>query len=210
MNTNRNQPQQPSGSTPPPPPGYQQSGQFQGLGQAAHGGQPQPNVYQAQNSEQIWREKYEKAQKRSRILAGTTAAACVLAVGAGIWGMTKSSGGGRPDFANGQGFPSGGMGGEGGFSGGGPGGQGGPGQMFSNLFNSDGSVNTDQLSELKSRLPDGLDIDDLIDRAQQSGSITSEQAQKLKDALNGSSTNSSSYTGAATYGITSVALGASA
>lgn len=166
--------------------------QFQGLGQVAQRGVPvSPNTQLEQATiDDTWRAKYEKARNRSRILAGTTAAACVLAVGAGVWGVTKSSSSQVPNLASGQ-FPGGAQGGPGGL--GGPG-QGGPGRMLANMFNSDGSVNSESVDEFKSRMPSGVDPTELVDRAQQSGAITEEQAAKLKAALTSSSTSSSSFT----------------
>lgn len=209
-NENQNQPIQPTQATPGTPTGTPQATapqqpapqqaapnapttQFQGLGQIAQGVAPDPSVPSASGSPDTnatWQQKYEKEHKKSRILAATTAAACVLALGAGIWGATKSSGPERPDFASGQ-FPGGqngqgGMGGPGGGFGG-PGGQGGPGQMFSNMFNSDGSINTEALNEFKSRMPQGIDVSQIIDRAVSSGAITEEQGKKLKEALESSS-----------------------
>lgn len=136
-------------------------------------------------SDVTWRDEYEKSQKKVKILTGTTAAACVLALVAGVWGIAKSSGPQVPDFASGQqlnqGSGPGGQGGPGGM--GGMGGQGGPGQMLTELFNSDGSVNTEQLNQLMSNMPDGIDPTNMIDRAEQSGALTSDQATKLKDAM---------------------------
>lgn len=138
-----------------------------------------------------WRSKYDKEHKRVKILAGTTAAATVVAIALGVWGATSASRPSGPDFAAGQMGGPGGMsqGGPGGF--GGPGGQGGPSQMLSNLFNSDGSVNTERLNELKSRAPQGIDLTQMIDRAQESGAITEDQATKLKAALGSSSSSGS-------------------
>lgn len=71
--------------------------------------------------------------------------------------------------------------------------QGGPGQFLSNLFNSDGSVNTEQLEQFQSRAPQGMDLTEMIERAQESGAITEDQANKLIDALGSSSTTGSSF-----------------
>lgn len=171
--------------------------QFQGLGQVAQRGVPvSPNTQLEQATiDDTWRAKYEKARNRSRILAGTTAAACVLAVGAGVWGVTKPSDSQAIDLASGQ-FPVGAQAGPGDPQGGpgglgGPG-QGGPGRMLANMFNSDGSVNTERVDEFQSRMPSGIDPTELVDRAQQSGVITEDQATKLKAALVSSSTSNSS------------------
>lgn len=183
--------------------GGQPGNQFAGLGAVAQG-QPVPaaSANQADAPAQpgapidgtvstsddytpavTWRSKYDKEHKRVKILAGTTAAATVVAIALGVWGVTSASRPSGPDFAAGQ------MGGPGGF--GGPGGQGGPSQMLSNLFNSDGSVNTERLNELKSRAPQGVDMTQMIDRAQESGVITEDQATKLKAALGSSSSSGS-------------------
>lgn len=168
---------------------------FEGLGQVAYGVAPTavpPDAVAAPDTATTWKTKYEKEHKRAKILAGTTAAACLLAVGVGTWGVTKASQPQLPEFASGQ-LPNGGAGqggmggGPGGF--GGPDGQGGPSQLLSSLFNSDGSVNTEQLEQFKSRAPQGVDFTEMIDRALQSGAITQDQATKLTAAL-GSSSNS--------------------
>ncbi len=200
---NQTQPQTPLSQTPeatqppaseiaPSPP----TQQIQGLGQVEQGvqaGTSSDAQVDLPAIEDTWQAKYEKARKRSKILACTTAAACVLAVGAGVWGITKSSSPQPPDFASGQ-FPGGGPGGFGGPGGqGGLIGQGGPGRMLADLFNSDGSVNTEKVNEFKSRMPSGSDPTQLVDQAQQSGAITADQATKLKAALGGSTSGNSSY-----------------
>lgn len=187
-NENQNQhtqPIQPTNGTPPVIPGLAATPQApQNVSaNSTDAGPPVPTV--------TWKDKYDQEHKRSRILAGTTAAACVLALGVGAWGISKPTSATSADVASSQFGGPGSQGGMGGF--GGPGNQGGMnGQSqgsqsgassLSNLFNSDGSVNTEQLEQFKSSAPQGIDLTAVVDRAQQAGSLTSAQASKLKAAL---------------------------
>lgn len=197
-NDNATQPIQPAPTAPGQPSdaslGNAPTTGFEGLGQVAHGVVPTTAAPGAAEPDAAttWKTKYEKEHKRAKILAGVTAAACLLTVGVGTWGVTKASQPQLPEFASGQvpnsGAGQGGMGGGPGGSGD-PGGQGGPSQLLSSLFNSDGSVNTEQLEQFKSRAPQGVDFTEMVDRALQSGAITQDQATKLKAALGSDSTS---------------------
>lgn len=151
-----------------------------------------------------WKDKYEKEHKRSQILAVVAAIACVLTLGAGVWAISKSNRPARPDFAGGQFDGRGGPGGRGGM--GGPGSQNGRGEnsrLLRNLFNADGSVNTEKLQQFKANAPQDWDPNALVDRAVTSGAITEEQGKKLKAALNASSTSTPNANSNSTSGTNS-------
>lgn len=121
----------------------------------------------------IWRQKYNEQRKKSRLLTVATAVLAVVAVGLGIWGFTQSSDTnptafpGAPGQMGGYGPPSGGQ----------------MPDFGSQLFNDDGSVNTEALQQMLDRDPNGGgNIDQFLTFAQQSGQLTDAQVEKLKAA----------------------------
>lgn len=160
---------------------------------------PPPDGYRAYASTQPpidpWQTKYEKAKKRSLLLAVTTAGASVLAVVAVVWGVAQSpstaatsASAGLTSGASGQ-LPRGGTGQ---LPGGGPGGM----DPAADLFNADGSINTAAVEQFLTMMPPGLDASTLIDQMESDGAITAEQADALREAASSSGAASSTGTNA--------------
>lgn len=143
-------------------------------------------------------ELYLQQRKKSQMLLVAVIVLAVLAAGSLAWGFSKDGSGnqsGMPGNSQGQGFN--GQSGPGGM--GGPGGR--MGMDIKSFFNDDGSVNTDQIEQMTSRMPSGggrggFDITDMIkqqaDQAVEDGDITQGQADALIKAFESeSSTNES-------------------
>ena len=130
-----------------------------------------------------WQAKYESQKKRSVLLATTTAGAAALAVAALVWGFAQSPGtvatsatAGTPGATSDQ------------LPGGGPGGiPAGPGagamNPASELFSSDGTVDTAAVEQFVASLPPGIEATTMIDRMLSDGAITSNQAEALLTAI---------------------------
>lgn len=138
-----------------------------------------------------WQSRYEREKKRSLLFAVTTAGASVLAVVALVWGIAQSpstaatnASAGLPGATTGQ-FPGGGTTGQvpDGVTGQMPGG-GGPGGMdpATELFNTDGSVNTAAVKRFFTMMPPGLTAETIISQMESDGAITAEQADALREA----------------------------
>lgn len=120
---------------------------------------------------------------RSPLLGAATVAVSLLAVAAGAWGLsnadasdTRGPGVGRPgQLSPGQSVP-----GRNQQNPPAPLGQ----DLASMLFNADGSVNEDLLTEYVNRLPGGLD--QFLEFAVQNGELTDEQAAAIASAASGS------------------------
>jgi len=123
-------------------------------------------------------ELYLKERKKSSVLLIATIVLALIASGSLIWAVSKGS--------NTQDLPNGvtnqGVNGQGGLRGNGPG-------MtldIKSFFKDDGSVDTDKVDEITSRMPSGASsrftdmIKEQVDQAVKDGDITQEQA----DALN--------------------------
>ena len=119
----------------------------------------------------IWREKYGRERKKSRILMVATAVCAAAAVGLGVWGFSQSTSEPSPQ----PGLPGQMM------PGGTPPAGGQMPDLAGQLFEDDGSVNTEALEQFLSRQPSGS-IDQFLEFAQQNGQLTSEQADALKAA----------------------------
>lgn len=135
-------------------------------------------------------ELYLQQKKKSSLLMIAVAVLAITTVGSAAWGFSKSSTSTQaPDGVATRGFN-----GQGGMGMGGPGMQ----MDITQFFNSDGSVNEDQVKTMVSRLPSGASsqflsrFEEQIDQAVTDGKITQTQADALKKAFEsaaGSSTN---------------------
>ena len=138
-------------------------------------------------------ELYLEQRKKSQMLLIAVVVLAIATAGSLAWGFSKSGSTSRPDMANG-GFSQG------------MNGQGGPGGMrgmmdIKSFFKDDGSVDTDKVKEMTSRMPSGggrsgFNISDMIkrqaDQAVTDGDITQAQADALIKAFESeSSTNES-------------------
>jgi len=177
-----------------------------------------PNFFEPQavtpsaDGAELWHRKYKRERTARRVFVGTTVAAGVAAVGMGIWGLTANlndspvsvagllgSGLQAPDSSTGSGNGRGGAPGSGAPEGGGV--AGGIGSMLGNLFNSDGSLNSDALDQLKGSAQGGSgQLDRIVGLAESSGIITSDQAKQLRDALSSSTGSGSTGSGASDGG----------
>ena len=128
--------------------------------------------------ENQWRTMYAAERKRARILGATTVAASLLAVGAGVWGLTANEvtgqtvGPGTSQFGQ-PGTP----------------GQGGPRRqdLSALLFNADGSVNTALLQEFLSRMPGGSGgLQQFLAMAASNGELTRAEADAIAETIDGS------------------------
>lgn len=138
-----------------------------------------------------YEQRYRKQKKITSVLLVTTVLFAVVSVGSVAWGLNQSKA--ETTTANTTNNP---FGEQGGPSGGNFGGQGGPGGggmtrfNVSQFFNSDGSVNIEQVQSFFSRLPSGAGTDFLsrfqesITQAVSDGDITQAQADALTSALN--------------------------
>ena len=132
--------------------------------------------------ESQWQTMYAAERKKARILGATTVAASLLAVGAGVWGLTaneataQTGGPGTSQFGP-PGTP----------------GQNGPmgKDLSSMLFNTDGSVNTDLLQEFLTRMPGGgSGLQHFLEMAVSNGELTQAQADAIAGAVDDSSSTS--------------------
>ncbi len=123
----------------------------------------------------VWREKYNKEHKKSRILTAAAGVLAVAAVGLGAWGATQSSSS-STTAAAGQ-FPAP----NGSFA---PPGNGQMPDISAQLFNDDGSVNTEALQQFMNRGvgPSGGDINQFLEMMSTNGQLTEAQIEKLKAA----------------------------
>lgn len=134
--------------------------------------------HQQQGNE--FEELYLKERKKSSILLVAAIVLAISTTGSLIWGVSNlSSTPQLPSGANGQDFGSGGQ------FGGGPG----MGMDIKSFFKEDGSVDTDRIDEITSRLPSGIGsgftdrIKEQADQAVEDGDITQDQADALKEAI---------------------------
>lgn len=135
-----------------------------------------------------WHKLYESERKKSRILGATTVAASLLAVGIGAWGLSNADSAAMSSPAGGQRagqFAPPGMPSQDG-SGTMPGQMGGQ-DLASQLFNTDGSVNTEAVEQLLASAPDGADLDQFLQFAVQRGELTQSQADAIAAAVDGTS-----------------------
>lgn len=151
-------------------------------------------------SEQIkgstFEELYLQQRKKSQMLLVAVIILAVVAAGSLAWGFSKDGSQNQADTGN---FPQGqGFNGQG-SPGGGPGG--GMGMDIKSFFKDDGSVDTERIEQMTSRMPSGgsrgsFNIADMIkqqaDQAVEDGDITQAQADALIKAFESeSSTNES-------------------
>lgn len=125
-----------------------------------------------------WHSKFQTERTKARILAATTVASALLAVGLGAWGLntegTTASGPGAgagqfgPQSTSQFGPPSTGQM---------AGGQ----DLAATLLNSDGSVNTEAVQQLVAQAPDGM-LEQILAMAVQSGELTQTQADEIAAA----------------------------
>lgn len=123
-------------------------------------------------------QQYLKERKKSQILTITNAVTVIVLAFAIVWGFQNSANINRGQMP-GSGMPE--------LNGGTP--PGGPMGMnnVEDFFNDDGSVDTDQVDEVKGNLPEGFEdqflsrMDDQIDQAVENEDITSDQATELRN-----------------------------
>lgn len=178
----------------------------------------EPSAEQPVPQQWVPQDAYDKERRRSRIFMGTTVVAAALLVGSLFYAAaqtgssflptagsdtTQGEGYGAPDGdgpnSDGRG-PGHGRGGQ--FGGGHDGdgerdgteGRGGPGGFIEHFFNSDGTLDEEEVTELQERLQDmggsGFTdrLADGIDAAVENGLITQEQADQLLSVLGQSGT----------------------
>jgi hypothetical protein len=134
--------------------------------------------------ENQWRTMYAAERKKARILGATTVAASLLAVGAGVWGLTANEVTGQ---AVGPGTSQFGPPGTAGQDGTAPGQRGPMGQDLSALlFNADGSVNAALLQEFLNRMPGGSGgLQQFLAMAVSNGELTQAQADAIAETIDG-------------------------
>ena len=146
-------------------------------------------------------ELYLEQRKKSQMLLVAVVVLAIATAGSLAWGFSKSGGtSGQPNMGNFQ---------QGGFNG-----QGGPGGMrgmmdIKSFFKDDGSVDTEKVKEITSRMPSGGKNSgfNIVDRFKEQttqavtdGDITQDQADALIKAFESeSTTNESYYTSYRTY-----------
>ena len=138
-------------------------------------------------------ELYLEQRKKSQMLLVAVVVLAIATAGSLAWGFSKSGGTSRPDMANG-GFSQG------------MNGQGGPGGMrgmmdIKSFFKDDGSVDTEKVKEITSRMPSGGKNSgfNIVDRFKEQttqavtdGDITQDQADSLIKAFESESTTNES------------------
>lgn len=136
-----------------------------------------------------WQTMYAAERKKARILGATTVAASLLAVGAGVWGLTANEATAQTGGPGTSQFGPPGTAGQNGTTGTVPGQNGPMGQDLSSmLFNTDGSVNTDLLQEFLTRMPGGgSGLQQFLEMAVSNGELTQAQADAIAGAVDDSS-----------------------
>lgn len=134
----------------------------------------------SENKKDVFEELYLEQKRKSSILLVIIVVLAITTVGSLYWGLdkAKTNKGAQPPagFENrgGQGFPNGGR----------------MGQMdFTNFFNEDGSVKTEEVQNMVDRLPSGAGSQSLsrfkdnINQGAKDGKITEAQAEALIKAF---------------------------